>query len=80
MQSEPRVLLSCRNNVVERIQIHHLQASPKGLQEEVGVTEDEIVGWHHWLNVHEFEQTAGYGEGQGSLACHSSWGCRVGHD
>ena len=39
--------------------------------EEKGTTEDEIVGWHHWLNEHEFEQTQGYSEGQGSLVCHS---------
>ena len=45
-------------------------------QEEKGMTEDEIVGWHHWLNGHEFEQAAGDGEGQGSLACYSPWGCK----
>ena len=39
---------------------------------EKGVTEDEIVGWHHWLNGHEFERTLGDGEGQWSLACCSS--------
>ena len=38
-------------------------------QEEKGAAEDEMVGWHHWLNGHEFEQTQGDGEGQGSLAC-----------
>ena len=38
-------------------------------QEEKGVTEDEMVGWHHQLNEHEFEQTLGYSEGQGNLAC-----------
>ena len=38
-------------------------------QEEKRVTEDEMVGWHHWLNGHEFEQTLGGSEGQGSLAC-----------
>ena len=38
-------------------------------QEEKGVTEDEMVGWHHWPNGHEFEQTLEDGEGQGSLAC-----------
>ena len=38
-------------------------------QEEKGATEDEMVGWHHWLNGHVFEQTLGNGEGQGSLAC-----------
>ena len=35
--------------------------------------EDDMVGWHHILNGHEFEQTLGDGEGQGSLACCSSW-------
>ena len=42
-------------------------------QEEKGMTEDEIVGWQHWLNGHEFDQTLGDSEGQGSLACDSSW-------
>ena len=49
-------------------------------QEEKGTTEDKLVGWHHWLNGHEFEQTPGVGEGQGSLACCSPWGHRVRHD
>ena len=39
-----------------------------------GGTEDEIVGWHHWLNGHELEQTPGDGERWGSLACCNSWG------
>ena len=43
-------------------------------QEEKGTTEDEMVGWHHQLNGHEFEQTPGDSEGQGSLACCSPWG------
>ena len=42
-------------------------------QPEKGVTEDEIVGWHHRLSRHEFEQTPGDGEGQGSLVCCSPW-------
>ena len=42
-------------------------------QEEKRVTEDEMVGWHHWLSAHEFEQTQGDSEGQGSLVCCSSW-------
>ena len=37
------------------------------------MTEDEITGWHHRLNGHEFEQTLGDGEGQGSLVCCSPW-------
>ena len=40
----------------------------------LGKTEDEMVGWHHRLNGHEFEQAPGDGEGQGSLACCSPWG------
>ena len=45
-------------------------------QEEKGTTEDEMVGWCHWLNGHEFEQIPGDSEGQGSLACCSPWGCK----
>ena len=43
-------------------------------QEEKGTTEDEMVGWHHWLNGHEFEQAPGVGDGQGGLVCCSPWG------
>ena len=46
-------------------------------QGEKGKTEDEIVGWQHQLNGHEFEQTLGDGEGQESLVCCSPWGCKV---
>ena len=40
----------------------------------MGTTEDEMVGWHHQLDAHEFEQALGVGNGQGSLACRSPWG------
>ena len=43
-------------------------------QEEKGMTEDEMVGWHYQLDGHEFEQALGVGDGQGSLACCSPWG------
>jgi len=43
-------------------------------QEEKGMTEDEMVGWHHRLDGHESEQAPGVGDGQGSLACCSPWG------
>ena len=43
-------------------------------QEEKGMTEDDMIGWHHRLNGHEFEQAPGVGDGQQSLACCSSWG------
>ena len=38
------------------------------------MTENEMVGWHHRLNGHEFEQAQGGGDGQGSLVCYSLWG------
>ena len=41
-----------------------------------GLTEDEMVGWHHQLNGHKLQQALGDGEGQGSLACGSPWGCK----
>ena len=45
-------------------------------QEEKGTTEDKMVGLHHRLNGHEFEQTLGDGHGQGNLVCCSPWGCK----
>ena len=51
-----------------------LDAGKDWRQEEKGMTQDEMVGWHHRLNGHEFEQAPGDGEGQGSLACCSPWG------
>ena len=45
-------------------------------RQEKGTMEDEMVGWHHSLNGHEFEQTPGVGDGQGSLTCCSPWGHR----
>ena len=45
-----------------------------------GTTEDEMVGWHHWLYGHEFEWALGVGDGQGGLACCSPWSHRVEHD
>ena len=49
-------------------------AGKDGGQEERGMTEGEMVGWHHWLDGREFEQSPGVDEGQGSLACCSPWG------
>ena len=45
-------------------------------RQEEGTTEDEMVGWHHQLDGHEFDQALGDGEGQGSLACYGPWGCK----
>ena len=45
-------------------------------QEEKGMTEDDVVGWHHWLNGHKFGWTPGVGDGQGGLACCGSGVCK----
>ena len=45
-------------------------------REEKGMAEDEMVGWHHRLNGHEFGWTLGVGDGQGGLVCCGSWGCK----
>ena len=51
-----------------------LYKAKDGGQEEKGATEDEMVGWHHRLDGHEFEQALGDGEGQGSEVCCRPWG------
>ena len=48
--------------------------------QEKGTTEDEMAGWHQWLDGREFEWTPGVGDGQGGLACCDSWGHTVKHD
>ena len=45
-------------------------------QEEKGMTEDEMVGWHHWHNIHEFEQALRVDDGQGGMECCSPWSCK----
>ena len=47
---------------------------PDARQKDKGMKEDEMVGWHHQLNGHQFEQILGDSEGQGCLACCSPWG------
>ena len=61
-------------NAKSRLTGKDLDAGKDWGQEEKGVTEDQMVGWHHWLNWHEFEQTLGESEGQGSLLWCSPWG------
>ena len=51
-------------------------AGRDGGQEEKGMTEDEMAGWHHWLDGHEFGWTPDVGDGQGGLVCCDSWGCK----
>ena len=53
-----------------------LDAGKDWVQEEKGTTEEEMVGWHHWLNGHGFGWTPGVGDGQGGLACCIPWGCK----
>ena len=48
----------------------------KDSRQEKGTTEDEMVGWNHRLNGHEFGWTPGVGDGQGGLACCGPWGCK----
>ena len=48
----------------------------KDCKRERGTTEGEMVGWHHRLNEHEFEQTLGGSEGQRNMSCRSPWCCK----
>ena len=59
--------------------LYILQPSDAGRdwgQEEKGMTEDEMAGWHHWLDGRESQWTPRIGDGQGGLACCDSWGCK----
>ena len=63
--------------ILERRNLGLIGKDPNGVKnwgQEKGATEDEMVGWHHWLNGHKFEQTHGDSHGQRSLACCSSQG------
>ena len=62
--------LMWRTNSLEKT----LNAGQDWRQEEKGMTKDEMAGWHHWLDGHEFEQAPGVGDGQGCLAWCSAWG------
>ena len=48
----------------------------KDWRQEMGTTEDEMVGWHHWFDGCEFQQAMPVGDGPGSLVCYSPWGCK----
>ena len=60
--------------------LKHADAGKDWRQEERGMIEDEMVGWHHWLNGHEFEQILGSSEGEGCLVCCSPWSRKVRHN
>ena len=69
--------LDCKEiqlSILKEISPEDHDAGKDWRQKEKGTTEDEMVGWHHWLDGHEFEQALGVGDGQGSLECYSPWG------
>ena len=63
-------LLDAKNQLIGK----YLDAGKGWRREEKGTTEDEMVGWHHWLNRHEFEHVLAADDRQGSLVCCSPWG------
>ena len=66
-------LMQRTNSLEKALMLGKIESRRRGRQ-------DEVVGWHHRLDGHEFEQPLGDGEGQESLACCSPWGRRVRHD
>ena len=73
---EAETLILCPPNAKNGLIRKYPDAEKDWRQEEKGTTEDKMVGWHHWCNGHEFGQALGVGDGQGSLACCSPWGCK----
>ena len=57
-------------------ELTHWKRPYKDWRQEKGTTEDKMVGYHYQVNGQEFEQVLGFGDGQGSLVCHSPWGCK----
>ena len=74
--AEAETLILWQPDAESRLIGKDLDAGKDWGQEEKGEIEDEMFGWHHRLNGHEFEQTLRDSEGQGSLACCSPWGCK----
>ena len=74
-RTDAELKLQCCSHLMQRTDIwKDPDAGKNWRQEEKGTTEDEMVGWRHRLNGHEFEQAPGVGDGQGSLACCSPQG------
>ena len=73
-------LMRRADSLEKTLMLEEIERRKKERQEEKGTIEDEIVGCHHWLNRHEFEQTLGDSGGQRKLACCSPWGLRVRHE
>ena len=78
--AEVEVLILWASNVKSLLTGKDPDAGKDWGQEEKGMTEDKMVGWLHWLNGCEFEQTRGHSEGQGSLACCSPWDWQPNHN
>ena len=76
MDAEAEVLILWPSDAKNRLIGKDPDAGKDWRQEEKGTSEDKMVGWHHWLNGHEFEQALGVGDGQQSLVCFSPWGCK----
>ena len=74
--AEAEVPVLCPPDAKSRLFGKDPDAGKDWSQEEKGMTKDEMVGWHHQFNGHEFEQTSRDGEGQKSLVCCSPWGCK----
>ena len=72
-RTDAEALILWPPDVKNRLIRKYPEAGKDCRQDEKGVTEDKMAGWHHWLNGHEFEQVLGDGEGQGSLAYCSPW-------
>ena len=78
--AEPEVPIFWPHDAKSWLIAKDLDAEKDWRREEQGMTEDEMVGWHHQLKGHEFEQVLGVGDGQGSLACYNPGSHRVRYD
>ena len=72
-RTDTEVPILCSANVKSQFTGKDPNAGKDWGQEKKEATEDEMAGWHHWLNGHEFEETPGDSEGQGSLSCRDPW-------
>ena len=74
----PHILSSVRTSILNNRSLigKDSDAGRDWGQEEKETTEDEMAGWHHWLDGHESQWTPGVGDRQGGLACCDSWGCK----
>ena len=76
-RTEMKLKLQCFGHLTRRADSLEDPDAGKHWKQEKELTEDEMVGWHHWLDGYEFEQAPGAGNGQGSLACCSPWDRKV---